>query len=166
MLCSALLISNPSAVLAESSGVRPACVPKPAQTWLNQHSCKRCVQHANDELDPATATLWFAGKQLLPKNRLSHHLGRHEKTKAVIKLQQAGQGAPAREAVGHRSAAVHLACCSPCSCASCLLFTTLLCIFPAVSQCSSASFLLFTMLLFILLAVLSRAELLRSSSTS
>lgn len=57
------------------------------------------MQHANDELDPATASLWFAGKQLLPKNQLSHHLGRHEKTKAVIKLQQAGQGAPAREAV-------------------------------------------------------------------
>lgn len=57
------------------------------------------LQHANDELDAATATLWFAGKQLLPKNQLSHHLGRHEKTKAVIKLQQAGQGAPAREAV-------------------------------------------------------------------
>ena len=57
------------------------------------------VQHANDELDPATATLWFAGKQLLPKNQLSHHLGRHEKTKAVIKLQLTGQGAPAREAV-------------------------------------------------------------------
>ncbi len=71
-----------------------------------------CVQHANDELDPATATLWFAGKQLLPKNQLSHHLGRHEKTKAVIKLQQAGQGAPAREAVGYHDAAVHLACCS------------------------------------------------------
>lgn len=57
------------------------------------------LQHANDELDAGTATLWFAGKQLLPKNQLSHHLGRHEKTKAVIKLQQAGQGAPAREAV-------------------------------------------------------------------
>lgn len=57
------------------------------------------MQHANDELDPSTATLWFAGKQLLPKNQLSHHLGRHEKTKAVIKLQQAGQGAPVREAV-------------------------------------------------------------------
>lgn len=72
----------------------------------------RCVQHASDELDPATATLWFAGKQLLPKNQLSHHLGRHEKTKAVIKLQQAGQGAPARETVGYYNAAVHLACCS------------------------------------------------------
>jgi len=99
----------------------------------------RCVQHASDELDPATATLWFAGKQLLPKNQLSHHLGRHEKTKAVIKLQQAGQGAPAREAVGFCNAAVHLVCCSQCCCASCLLLT---------------------MRLFILLAVLSRAELL------
>ena len=90
------------------------------------------MQHANDELDPATATLWFAGKQLLPKNQLSHHLGRHEKTKAVIKLQQAGQGAPAREAVGYHYAAVHLACCSQCSCASFLLFTMQLCIFLAV----------------------------------
>ncbi|DBA82809.1 TPA: hypothetical protein ACH3X1_007034 [Trebouxia sp. C0004] len=88
------------------------------------------TSHANDELDPATATLWFAGKQLLPKNQLSHHLGRHEKTKAVIKLQQAGQGAPSREAVGYlplcccaccllfHNAAVHLACCAQQSCPS------------------------------------------------
>lgn len=62
-------------------------------------TCGLHVQHANDELDAKTATLWFAGKQLLPKNQLSHHLGRHEKTKAVVKLQQAGQGAPGREPV-------------------------------------------------------------------
>ena len=46
------------------------------------------------------ATLWFAGKQMLPEKKLSEYLGRHEKTKAVVKLQKKGQGAPAREPVG------------------------------------------------------------------
>ena len=75
-------------------------------TWLLKqvtHSSRQALllylQHATDELDASTATLWFAGKQLLPKKLLSDHLGRHEKTKAVIKLQQAGQGAPVREPV-------------------------------------------------------------------
>lgn len=111
----------PSAILAEFRGL--TCSRANTSTNLAQStSCVRCVQHANDGLDPATATLWFAGKQLLPKNQLSHHLGRHEKTKAVIKLQQAGQGAPAREAVRYHNAAAHLACC----------FTTQLCILLAV----------------------------------
>jgi Cilia- and flagella-associated protein 298 len=43
--------------------------------------------------------LWFAGKQMQAANTLSVHVGRHEKTKVVVKLQQQGQGAPSREAV-------------------------------------------------------------------
>ena len=74
------------------------CPGDSASVLVTQH-VSRSLQHANDELNAKTATLWFAGKQLLPKNQLSHHLGRHEKTKAVIKLQQAGQGAPGREPV-------------------------------------------------------------------
>lgn len=57
------------------------------------------VQHAHDALDPTTTTLWFAGKQLLAHNRLADHVGRNEKSRVVIKLQPAGQGAPAREPV-------------------------------------------------------------------
>ena len=88
------------ASIAMSELVRPACSACWARVQcMHSNMVRFAMQHANDELDPATATLWFAGKQLLPKNQLSHHLGRHEKTKAVIKLQQAGQGAPVREAV-------------------------------------------------------------------
>jgi hypothetical protein len=63
-------------------------------------SCQVCrLQYANDELDPATATLWFAGKQLLPEKHLSDYLGRNDKVKAIVKLQKKGQGAPGREPV-------------------------------------------------------------------
>lgn len=58
------------------------------------------LQYAADELPPDQATLWFAGKQMLPDKKLSEYVGRHEKTKAVVKLQKKGQGAPAREPVG------------------------------------------------------------------
>ena len=57
------------------------------------------MQYANDELDPDTATLWFAGKQLLPEKHLSDFLGRNDKSKAIVKLQKKGQGAPGREPV-------------------------------------------------------------------
>lgn len=57
------------------------------------------TSYANDELDPETSTLWFAGKQLLPEKQLKDYVGRQEKTKAVIKLQRKGQGPPAREPV-------------------------------------------------------------------
>ena len=50
-------------------------------------------------MDPAASALWFAGKQMLPDKKVSDFLGRHEKTKAVVKLTRKGQGAPAREPV-------------------------------------------------------------------
>jgi len=49
-------------------------------------------------LDPATAQIWWAGKQMIPGNKLSDHVGRNEKTKIVAKLQKKGGGAPQREA--------------------------------------------------------------------
>ncbi|GLC41822.1 hypothetical protein PLESTM_001243800 [Pleodorina starrii] len=57
------------------------------------------TSYAADDLPADIATLWFAGKQMLPDKKLSDYLGRHEKTKAVVKLQKKGQGAPAREPV-------------------------------------------------------------------
>ncbi|KAG2433099.1 hypothetical protein HYH02_012802 [Chlamydomonas schloesseri] len=57
------------------------------------------TSYAADELPTDVATLWFAGKQMAPEKKLSDYLGRHEKTKAVVKLQKKGQGAPAREPV-------------------------------------------------------------------
>eukprot|EP00891_Asterochloris_glomerata_P003978 jgi/Astpho2/3978/fgenesh1_pm.00063_%23_11_t len=55
------------------------------------------TSHADDDLDPERTTIWFAGKALVASKKLSDYLGRHEKTKAVVKLTRAGQGAPARE---------------------------------------------------------------------
>lgn len=36
---------------------------------------------------------------MIEENKLSVHVGRHENTKAVVKLQKKGQGAPSREPV-------------------------------------------------------------------
>jgi len=60
---------------------------KPSDTLVGQ-----------DVLDPSTAQLWWAGKQLIAQNPLRAHVGRNEKTKIVAKLQKKGSGAPQREA--------------------------------------------------------------------
>lgn len=39
------------------------------------------MQAAESEADPNTATLWWAGKELLRGNKLSQHVGKNEKTK-------------------------------------------------------------------------------------
>jgi len=44
-----------------------------------------------------TAQLWWAGKQMMPENKLGDHVGKNEKTKIVAKLQKKGGGAPQRE---------------------------------------------------------------------
>ena len=63
----------------------------------------RVPQFATEEMDPETSTLWFAGKQMLPEKLLKDYLGRHEKTKVIVKLQKKGSGAPGREPVSsHR----------------------------------------------------------------
>eukprot|EP00892_Ulva_mutabilis_P009617 jgi/Ulvmu1/7027/UM033_0086.1 len=57
------------------------------------------ASYGTDDLDAQSATLWFAGKIMIPENKLSVHTGRHENTKAVVKLQKQGQGAPSREPI-------------------------------------------------------------------
>lgn len=47
-------------------------------------------------LDPATATLWFAGKEFLRDGVVKDRI-RHEKTKVTVKLQKKGSSAPARQ---------------------------------------------------------------------
>lgn len=55
------------------------------------------TSYANDEFDPESSQLWFAGKMMIPENKLSDHVGRHEKTKVVVKVTKKGAGAPQRE---------------------------------------------------------------------
>ena len=50
-------------------------------------------------LDPTATELWFAGKRLAPSSELADRFGRNEKTKVVLRLVPAGQGAPPREQV-------------------------------------------------------------------
>ncbi|MEE6468017.1 hypothetical protein FKM82_008144 [Ascaphus truei] len=45
------------------------------------------------------AQLWWAGKELLRKKKLSDFVGKNEKTKIIVKIQKRGQGAPSREPV-------------------------------------------------------------------
>ena len=47
--------------------------------------------------DPATATLWWAGKEFPRGKVVGDRLGRNEKTKIVVKIQNPGSGPPARE---------------------------------------------------------------------
>ena len=48
-------------------------------------------------IDPTQAVLWFASKELQSGKKLSDYLGRHEKTKVVVKLTTRSAGQPARE---------------------------------------------------------------------
>jgi len=48
-------------------------------------------------LDPETTNVWFAGKKMDGGKLIQDYLGRNEKTKAVVKLQEAGGLKPARE---------------------------------------------------------------------
>jgi hypothetical protein len=74
---------------------------QPDGMFAEHNSCGCCcwLQFGGIDLDPASSTLWFAGKQLLPDKLLSEYMGRNERTRAVVKLQKKGQGPPAREPV-------------------------------------------------------------------
>ncbi len=50
-----------------------------------------------DFMDPATATLWWAGKEFFRDTTVGDRVGRNEKTKVVARLQRKGGGAPVRE---------------------------------------------------------------------
>eukprot|EP00877_Chromochloris_zofingiensis_P003118 jgi/Chrzof1/12807/Cz07g08070.t1 len=64
--------------------------------WCSHFTCM--PQHfGGEDIDPDTATLWFAGKQMLPDKKLLDFVGKNDRSKVVVKLQKKGQGAPARE---------------------------------------------------------------------
>ncbi|CAG5136661.1 unnamed protein product [Candidula unifasciata] len=56
-------------------------------------------QASLEVIDIDQASMWWAGKELLPHKKLGDFVGKNEKTKIVAKLQKRGQGAPAREPV-------------------------------------------------------------------
>ena len=48
-------------------------------------------------LDPTTTLLWFTVHQMKRDKLLKDYLGKHEKSKIVVKLGKVGSGAPCRE---------------------------------------------------------------------
>ncbi|XP_069060132.1 cilia- and flagella-associated protein 298 [Pleurodeles waltl] len=55
------------------------------------------TQAAQQIIEESEAQLWWAGKELLRKQKLKDFVGKNEKTKIIVKIQKKGQGAPARE---------------------------------------------------------------------
>jgi len=54
-------------------------------------------QASKEVIDPTQAVLWFSSKELQPGSKLSDFLGKHEKTKVVVKLTTRSAGQPTRE---------------------------------------------------------------------
>lgn len=50
-----------------------------------------------DVLESGDAVMWFAGKEMQASKQMSDYVGKNEKTKVVIKLQNRASGAPVRE---------------------------------------------------------------------
>ncbi|NP_001086851.1 cilia- and flagella-associated protein 298-A [Xenopus laevis] len=50
-------------------------------------------------IEEPESQLWWAGKELHRKQKLSDYVGKNEKTKIIVKIQKRGQGAPGREPV-------------------------------------------------------------------
>uniref|UniRef100_A0A2C9JCB8 Ubiquitin-like domain-containing protein n=1 Tax=Biomphalaria glabrata TaxID=6526 RepID=A0A2C9JCB8_BIOGL len=59
----------------------------------------KLVQASLEVIDIDQASLWWAGKELLPNKKLGDYVGKNEKTKIVAKIQKKGHGAPSREPV-------------------------------------------------------------------
>ncbi|XP_030561130.1 cilia- and flagella-associated protein 298 [Drosophila novamexicana] len=57
------------------------------------------TQASKEVIEPSKAQLWFAGRQILTGKLLKEYLGNNDKTKVVVKLNQLGEGPPAREQV-------------------------------------------------------------------
>lgn len=57
------------------------------------------TQASREVIESAKMQLWFAGRQLLPENRLNNYLGNNEKCKVILKIVKHGEGAPGREPI-------------------------------------------------------------------
>lgn len=57
------------------------------------------TQASRDVIELSKMQLWFAGRHLLPENRLNDYLGNNEKCKVILKIVKHGEGAPGREPI-------------------------------------------------------------------
>jgi hypothetical protein len=89
----------------EIRGAVMICYPMGLPEWDPvRGSLENCedlsgTNNAEDDMESGKSQLWFAGKQMIPEKLLKDFVGRHEKTKAVVRLQKMGGGAPQREPV-------------------------------------------------------------------
>ncbi|KXS11003.1 hypothetical protein M427DRAFT_127019 [Gonapodya prolifera JEL478] len=70
---------------------------EPARQIIEGSEDLSSKQASKDILEPATCTLWWAGKELTRDKKLADFVGKNDKTKVIAKLQKAGHGAPVRE---------------------------------------------------------------------
>ncbi|PSN35501.1 UPF0769 protein [Blattella germanica] len=61
--------------------------------------CSGKKTEANVVIEVSQAQLWVCGKEMYRDKKISDYLGKNEKTKAIVKLQKQGHGAPGREPV-------------------------------------------------------------------
>ena len=60
----------------------------PVREIIDNTEDEMSTPDAKEILDPATATLWFASKEIVRGKKLSDFVGRNEKTKVIAKLQK------------------------------------------------------------------------------
>jgi len=79
--------------------VYPQGVPvyEPLRMELENREDLSGTQASKQVIDPAEGVLWFASKELQTGKKLSEYLGKHEKTKVVVKLSTRSAGQPTRE---------------------------------------------------------------------
>lgn len=79
--------------------VYPQGVPvyEPLRMELENREDLAGTQASKQVIDPAEGVLWFASKELQTGKKLSEYMGKHEKTKVVIKLSTRSAGQPSRE---------------------------------------------------------------------
>jgi len=79
--------------------VYPQGVPvyEPLRMELENREDLSGTQASKQVIDPAEGVLWFASKELQTGKKLSEYLGKHEKTKVVVKLTTRSAGQPTRE---------------------------------------------------------------------
>ncbi|KAJ3184644.1 hypothetical protein HDU87_004047 [Geranomyces variabilis] len=71
---------------------------EPVRDILDDKEDLTGTQASKDVVDPASASLWWAGKEMQRDKKLADYVGKNDKTKIIAKLQKKGQGPPNREA--------------------------------------------------------------------
>ncbi|KAH7297857.1 hypothetical protein KP509_25G015400 [Ceratopteris richardii] len=73
------------------------CYPMGLPDFDPVHQLLNGTFNDGDLLDPDSAQMWWAGKELLREKKLCDHVGKNEKTKFIAKLQSRGRAPPPRE---------------------------------------------------------------------